>query len=212
MSSEGENSKDKQTESVLMEEARPLAYTARIAAVMRIMPKIMKASRGMAYTSEVGESFRPVLPSWAVKSLYAGLMFNQLTFKFLGLTSLQTLVSKLTMQKNLEKKQCSTLHLTTQSSIHLLQCSYLLQQFIKLFTILELSSKKSKLLQNTLQSLRDSGRKISFIFYFSEFLSLFTQLIMDLNGSWINLSENYTDIKFHVQKHIISEMEIYKNQ
>jgi hypothetical protein len=78
-SGEGEDTKNKQTGNVIMEEARPLAYTARIAAVMRIMPKIMKASRGMAYTSEVGESFRPVLPSWAVKSLYAGLSFP-LTF------------------------------------------------------------------------------------------------------------------------------------
>ena len=58
-----------QTEEVV-DEIRPLAYTSRVAAVMRTMPKLLQSSRGVAYASELGESFRPVFQKWAIRSLY----------------------------------------------------------------------------------------------------------------------------------------------
>lgn len=53
----------------LSEEARPLAYTSRVAAIMKTISQFTKI-RPMAYASEVGESFRPLFPLWTVRTLY----------------------------------------------------------------------------------------------------------------------------------------------
>eukprot|EP01080_Neovahlkampfia_damariscottae_P009769 gene9769-2096_t len=54
----------------IVDEIRPLAYTSRVAAVMRTMPKLLQTSRGVAYASELGESFRPVASPLIIKGLY----------------------------------------------------------------------------------------------------------------------------------------------
>lgn len=49
---------------------RPATYASRFAAVMRNLSRMTKAARPSAYSSEVGESFRPIIPAWAVRALY----------------------------------------------------------------------------------------------------------------------------------------------
>ena len=49
-------------------EARYAAYTSRVAAVIKI--KALSLKRYLAFTSDVGEAGRPVLPNWAVRATY----------------------------------------------------------------------------------------------------------------------------------------------
>ena len=53
-----------------MVENRSLVYGSRIARVMRTMNNVMIGSRPLAYASELGESVRPLVPKFLVKSLY----------------------------------------------------------------------------------------------------------------------------------------------
>jgi fission process protein 1 len=53
-----------------IENSRSLAYTSRVAAVMRNLPKIMANSRPLAYASEVGESVRPITSRKFVRFMY----------------------------------------------------------------------------------------------------------------------------------------------
>jgi fission process protein 1 len=52
------------------EQGRPIVYASRFAAVMRSLSGMTRASRPLAYASEVGESFRPIFPQWLVRALY----------------------------------------------------------------------------------------------------------------------------------------------
>lgn len=54
----------------LLEENRIMAYGSRFGRVMKMMNSIMNTGRPLAYASELGESARPLVPSWVVRSLY----------------------------------------------------------------------------------------------------------------------------------------------
>lgn len=52
------------------DEYRTLTYTARIAVILKKLPALTYKAKAAAYASEVGESFRPVVPRTLVNSLY----------------------------------------------------------------------------------------------------------------------------------------------
>lgn len=66
---EGKNFMETTAEKI-DESTRSLAYAARLATILKRLPALMAYSRPLAYASEVGESFRPLIPPLAVKSLY----------------------------------------------------------------------------------------------------------------------------------------------
>lgn len=61
-----------QVDNKIEEEFRPIPY------FLRTMPRILASQRMLAYASEVGESFRPIVPQWLVRSSYA------LSFLYVG--------------------------------------------------------------------------------------------------------------------------------
>lgn len=54
----------------ITDEYRPATYTSRIAIILRKLPAITAKAKAAAYASEVGESFRPIVPRSFVNFLY----------------------------------------------------------------------------------------------------------------------------------------------
>jgi fission process protein 1 len=54
----------------ITDEYRPATYTSRIAIILRKLPAITAKAKAAAYASEVGESFRPIVPRSVVNFLY----------------------------------------------------------------------------------------------------------------------------------------------
>ena len=66
------NTIDSKAESIVntTEDLRPATYASRIGILLRKLPMLTQKAKAAAYTSEVGESFRPVIHARLVKFLY----------------------------------------------------------------------------------------------------------------------------------------------
>lgn len=58
-------------EKIATDEYRPATYTSRVAVILRQIPAFTAKAKAAAYASEVGESFRPIVPRSLVNTLYA---------------------------------------------------------------------------------------------------------------------------------------------